>query len=106
MDSWNKQSQKGSWKPLLLSLFVFKSYQVNPFVYNRMAKTGGNPQNFNNPVKSSLAPLTFRLEDKQIDAWVRSLPNKSEWLRNAIAAQYERDMAAKGGSDSDSESDT
>jgi hypothetical protein len=87
-------------------LVCILSYHVNSFVYNRMAKTGGNPQNFNNPVKSSLAPLTFRLEDKQIDAWVRSLPNKSEWLRNAIAAQYERDMAAKGGSDSDSESDT
>ncbi len=43
---------------------------------------------------------------KSLDVFVRSLPNKSEWLRNAIAAQYERDMAAKGGSDSDSESDT
>ena len=41
-----------------------------------------------------------------IDEWVHYLPNKTEWLRQAIAAQYQRDMAASGGNDSDSESDT
>jgi hypothetical protein len=71
-----------------------------------MAKTGGNPQNFNNPTKSSLAPLTFRLEDKQIDAFVRSLPNKSEWLRRAIAEAYQRDMEQLNDTDSDTSSDT
>lgn len=29
---------------------------------------------------------------KSLDVWVRALPNKSEWLRKAIAAQYERDL--------------
>jgi hypothetical protein len=57
-----------------------------------MAKKGGNPQNFKNPVKSSLEPLTVRLNDKQVDDFVRSLPNRNEWLRKAITAQYERDM--------------
>jgi hypothetical protein len=70
-----------------------------------MAKKGGNPQNFNNPTKSSLAPLTFRLEDKQIDAFVRSLPNKSEWLRRAIAEAYQRDMHGLSDTDSDTTPD-
>lgn len=57
-----------------------------------MAKKGGNPQNFRNPVKTSLEPLTFRLTDAQVDAFVRSLPNRTEWLRRAIAEAYEREM--------------
>ncbi|MDV2992528.1 MAG: hypothetical protein N4J56_002182 [Chroococcidiopsis sp. SAG 2025] len=56
-----------------------------------MAKKGGNPQNFNNPAKTSLEPLTVRLSDKQIDDFVRSLPNRNEWLRQAIAEAYKRD---------------
>ena len=32
----------------------------------------------------------------EIDAWVRTLPNKSEWLCQAIADAYERDMHQHG----------
>lgn len=28
----------------------------------------------------------------ELDEWVRSLPNRSEWLRNAIAAAYEKEQ--------------
>ena len=57
-----------------------------------MAKKGGNPQNFNNPVKTSLEPLTVRLSDKQVDNFVRSLPNRTEWLRKVIAEAAKREM--------------
>ena len=50
-------------------------------------------------------PVAVKLPP-EIDEFVRSLPNRTEWLRNAIAAQYERDMTAIKGSDSNSESDT
>ena len=50
-------------------------------------------------------PVAVKLPP-EIDEFVRSLPNRTEWLRNAIAAQYERDMAALGGTNSDSTSDT
>lgn len=50
-------------------------------------------------------PVAVKLPP-EIDEFVRSLPNKTEWLRQAIAAQYERDMQQLNGSDSNSESDT
>lgn len=28
----------------------------------------------------------------ELDAYVRSLPNKAEWLREAIAEKYEREV--------------
>jgi hypothetical protein len=40
------------------------------------------------------------------DKYVRSLPNRAEWLRRAIADAYERDMAAINGTDSDTRSNT
>lgn len=36
-------------------------------------------------------PLTVRVPMSQ-DQYVRSLPNRTEWLRRAIAEAYERDM--------------
>lgn len=36
-------------------------------------------------------PLSVRV-DVEIAAYVRSLPNRTEWLRQAIAAQVERDL--------------
>lgn len=36
-------------------------------------------------------PVAVRLA-KEIDAYVRSLPNRTEWLREAIAEKYERDL--------------
>ena len=50
-------------------------------------------------------PVAVKLPP-EIDEFVRSLPNRTEWLRNAIAAQYERDMQQLNGSDCDSVSDT
>ena len=43
---------------------------------------------------------------RSLDVWVRSLPNRAEWLRRAIADAYERDMAAIEGTDSDAIADT
>jgi hypothetical protein len=57
-----------------------------------MAKKGGNPQNFNNPEKKSLEPLTFRLTDKQMDDFVRSLPNRNEWLRKVVSEAVRREL--------------
>lgn len=28
----------------------------------------------------------------EVDAWVRSLPNRSQWLRNAIAKAYQEEL--------------
>ncbi len=36
-------------------------------------------------------PLTVRVPMSQ-DQYVRSLPNRTEWLRQAIAEAYKRDM--------------
>lgn len=59
-----------------------------------MAKEGGNPQNFNNPEKTFAdKPLTVRVEI-YLDTFVRSLPNRTEWLREAITEKYQREMEA------------
>lgn len=63
--------------------------------FKSMAKKGGNPQNFNNPERTfAPQPLTVRVET-HLDEYVRSLPNRTEWLRQAIAAQAERDRQAR-----------
>ena len=36
-------------------------------------------------------PLAIRVP-VEIDEFVRSLPNRTEWLRQAIAEKYEREM--------------
>ena len=57
-----------------------------------MAKVGGNPQKFlKNKVPLSERTTAVRLP-VDIDRWVHSLPNKTEWLREAIAAQYMKDL--------------
>lgn len=40
-------------------------------------------------------PLAVRVPLSQ-DKYVRSLPNKTEWLRQAIAEKYARDLQEKG----------
>ena len=73
-----------------VSDFVYIKYSITiylKYTSNHMAKKGGNPQNFNNPPKSTLTPLNVRLTDEEIDKFVRSLPNRTEWLRKAIALQ-------------------
>jgi hypothetical protein len=43
--------------------------------------------------KEELAPQVVGVRlPVDMDKYVRSLPNKTEWLRQAIAAQIERDM--------------
>lgn len=56
-----------------------------------MAKAGGNPQSF---VKYKL-PLAARVTGVrlpvELDEFVHSLPDKTTWLREAIAEKYERE---------------
>lgn len=57
-----------------------------------MAKKGGNPQDFlkyEKPIAEK--PLSVRV-DLEIDEFVRSLPNRTEWLREAIAEKYQREQ--------------
>ncbi|MES1021992.1 hypothetical protein ABN584_03685 [Gloeocapsa sp. BRSZ] len=60
-----------------------------------MAKEGGNPQKFvKHRMELAASPLAIRLP-VEVDKYVRSLPDKSEWVRNAIMAQMERDLNAQ-----------
>lgn len=45
----------------------------------------------NKPLSSKT--VTLRLPE-DIDAFVRSLPNRTEWLRQAIAEKYEREQTS------------
>ncbi len=59
-----------------------------------MARKGGNPETYFKaecPQPVVKKPISVKLPP-DLDAFVRSLPNKSEWLRQAIAAQVERDL--------------
>lgn len=59
-----------------------------------MAKKGGNPQNFNNPQKKfAPLPLTVRVEEDLYD-YVRSRPDRTEWLRRVIAEAVEKEEKA------------
>lgn len=51
---------------------------------------------FESPYEKPMAekPLSVRVE-VDIDAYVRSLPNRTEWLREVIADAYERDIQAQ-----------
>lgn len=62
-----------------------------------MAKKGGNPQPFLTNGEKPMAeqPLSVRVE-VDIDAYVRSLANRTQWLRQAIVEKYERDIREKG----------
>lgn len=55
-------------------------------------KKGGNPQNFNNPEKALYTHTVAVRVEADLYEFVRSLPNRTEWLRQAIAAQAKRDM--------------
>lgn len=39
-------------------------------------------------------PLSVRV-DAELDAWVRSLPNRTQWLRKAIADAYEKEVESQ-----------
>jgi hypothetical protein len=61
----------------------------------------GNPKpkhKYTSPYEEQMAerPLSVRLPAK-LDAQVRSLPNRSEWLRQVIAEAVERDLQQKTG---------
>lgn len=56
-----------------------------------MKKRRGNPQQFfKHPEEMAETPLSVRVP-VDIDRYVRSQPNRTEWLRQAIAAQIEAD---------------
>ncbi len=50
---------------------------------------------FESPYEKPMAerPLSVRVE-VDIDTYVRSLSNRTEWLRQAIVEKYERDLQA------------
>jgi hypothetical protein len=50
------------------------------------------PQYGDKALSSKTVALRLPVE---VDEFVRSLPNRTEWLRRAIADAYEREMAAK-----------
>ncbi len=58
-----------------------------------MANPKGNPQKLvrigTEPVASTAVSVKLPLT---MDAWVRSLPNRADWLRKAIADAYEREI--------------
>jgi len=50
--------------------------------------------------KHNQKPISVMLSP-ELDAWVRSLPNRSEWIREAIRKQYEHEAAADTAQDSE-----
>lgn len=86
----------GSCKPLLLALFNKHNYTTKySLLTPEMAKKGGNPQNFNNPEKAYKGTLGVRVAPHLFD-YVNSKPDKTDWLREAIAEKYEREVNPKG----------
>ena len=57
----------------------------------KSGKPGGNPQNFNNPEKAYKGTLGPRVALYLFD-YVNSKPDKTDWLREAIAEKYEREV--------------
>lgn len=73
-----------------------------------MPKGNPNPKHkltrlYDEPVAETAVSVKL---PKELDIWVRSLPNRAEWLRRAIADAYERDMHGLTDTDSDTRSDT
>lgn len=59
-----------------------------------MARKGGNPQKFFKHLEEmSETPLSVRVP-VDLDLYVRSLPNRTEWLRQAIAEKRQRESGA------------
>lgn len=52
---------------------------------------------YGEPLADQMTSVRLPLD---LHSYVRSLPNRAEWLRRAIADAYERDMAATSSSDS------
>lgn len=59
---------------------------------------------FESPYEKPMAerPLSVRVE-VDVDTYVRSLSNRTEWLRQAIVEKYERDLREKGKTTPDAE---
>jgi hypothetical protein len=66
-------------------------------VYTQENNKNKQISRFESPYEKPMAekPLSVRVE-ADIDAYVRSLANRTEWLRQAIAEKYERDLQEKG----------
>ena len=58
-----------------------------------MANKNGNPQNLVRVGTEPVADTAVSVKlPRSLDTWVRSLPNRAEWLRKAIADAYEREQ--------------
>lgn len=61
-----------------------------------MARKGGNPGTYYKTIgyEGEVAKKTIGVKlPVEIDTWVRSLPNRAEWLREAIAEKYLKEVA-------------
>lgn len=69
-----------------------------------MARKGGNPLIYAKPLEDkpmAETPMSVRLP-VDLHEYVKSRPNRTEWLRAAIAAQVERDLRELQKSDPES----
>lgn len=57
-----------------------------------MARKGGNPETYFKGPEVASSPISVKLTP-EVDKFVRSLPNRTEWLRKAITEAYERDRS-------------
>lgn len=76
--------------------FNFYYYTIN-VMYTQEEKQKKPISRFESPYEKPMAekPLSVRVE-ADIDAYVRSLANRTGWLREAIVEKYERDLKEKG----------
>lgn len=73
------------------------SYYTTNLMYTQEEKQKKPISRFESPYEKPMAekPLSVRVE-ADIDAYVRSLANRTGWLREAIVEKYERDLKEKG----------
>ncbi len=72
-------------------------YYTIIIMYTQEEKQKKPISRFESPYEKPMAekPLSVRVE-ADIDAYVRSLANRTGWLREAIVEKYERDLKEKG----------
>ncbi len=77
------------------SLFVPLAYNRYILVYlenKQMARKGGNPETYFRAKGSESVTKTITVKvSPTLEAFVKSLPNRSEWIREAITEKAERE---------------
>jgi metal-responsive CopG/Arc/MetJ family transcriptional regulator len=64
-----------------------------------MARKGGNPGTYFTAKGSESVTKTVTVKlSPTLEAFVKSLPNRSEWIRQAIIDKMERDLQQQGNS--------